>query len=119
MDRLDKMNQQQLYDELKNLIPRFNELVTLVGEVKVETRSIKESLIGTEYNNFQGLVSDFNLMRTDLEKYKEKTDKRLEKVEHYKTGMKWGVGIIAFITTSTIFIKFTDGLKWIWESLFK
>lgn len=102
--------------ELKEALnAQIKSMELLIRDVK----DIKYTLIGNEFNNHRGLVHDFN-------EYKEKTDIKIEEIKKevqglkdYRTGMKWGIGILTFITTSTIFLKAKEGLIWIWQELNK
>lgn len=113
------MNEKELYLELKLMLPKFGDLIQKVSDIDSRTKNIEGGLVGNEFNDHYGLINQFKEFRTEFTEYREKTDKRLDIVEHYKTGMKWGVSIVAFIATSTIFIKFTDGIKWVWDSIFR
>lgn len=112
MDNLDNMNTQQLYEMIALQVKNTEVLMR-------DLKDVKYVLIGNEMNNHTGLIKEFNDFKIDVKEFKKEITERVEKTEHYQTGMKWGTRIIVFIMSSAIVINLTDGMKWIYHTIFE
>ena len=112
MDELDRMSIKELNEVTKRTVVNLDILMK-------DVKDIKYTLIGNEMNNHTGLIKEFSEFKNECKTFQKETNDRLETVEHYQTGMKWGTRIIVFITGSTIFLQFTDGIKWLYHTIFE